>query len=85
MIFTDEDGNKEEYFVLEETKLNNIKYLLVSDADEGAQEANAFIMKDLSDETSDEAVYEMVGDGPELDALADIFAQLLDGEADISG
>ncbi|MCQ2512595.1 MAG: DUF1292 domain-containing protein [Lachnospiraceae bacterium] len=78
IIFTNEDGEKDEFYVVEETMLNNVKYLLVCDSME--DETDAFILKDLSAPEDTEAVYEFVEDDNELEALADIFAELLDDE-----
>ena len=85
IYFTTDDGNKEKFFALEETKLNNIRYLLVTDTDENEDEGNAYILKDVSPEGSSEAVYEMVEDDVEFDALADIFGELLGDDADLIG
>lgn len=82
VYFTTEDGTKEKFFVVEETKLNDIKYLLVSDTDESKEEGNAYILKEVREEGKD-AVYEMVEDDTEFDAIADIFGELLGEDADL--
>ena len=79
----DEFGKKEEFFVVEQTRLNDTDYLLVAEEETG--DTDAYILKDVSSKEDEEAVYEFVEDDTELDVLADIFAQLLDEEADISG
>ena len=78
-----DSGQEEEFFVVEQTRLNNIDYLLVAEKETG--DTDAYILKDVSSKEDEEAVYEFVEDDTELDVLADIFAQLLDEEADISG
>ncbi len=78
IIFTNEDGEQDEFYVVEETQINNIKYLLVCDSME--EETDAFILKDLSAPEDPEAVYEFVEDDNELKAVADIFEQLLEDE-----
>ena len=78
-----EFGEKEEFFVVEQTRLNDTDYLLVAEKETG--DTDAYILKDISSKDDEEAVYEFVEDDTELDALADIFAQLLDEEADIAG
>ena len=83
IVFRNEDGTEERFFVIESTKLNDTNYLLVSDSDEDADEADAFIMKDISAEDDEEAVYEFVTDDTELKALADIFDELLGDETDL--
>jgi len=83
IIFTNEDGTEERFFVIEETKLNDVSYLLVSDSDDDAEEADAYILKDVSAPEDSEAVYEFVDDETELSALADIFDELLGDETDL--
>ena len=72
--FQSEDGIIE-FFVEEQTTVAGITYLLVSDSDD---EANAYIMKDVSEEGSEEASYEMVEDDEELMAISKVFEQMLD-------
>ncbi len=79
LVFTDENGEKAEFFVLEQTKVNGINYLLVSDSeDEDDEEAVALIIKDISKDTDTEAVYEIVDNDDELEGLSKIFNELLD-------
>ena len=72
--FQSEDGIIE-FFVEEQTTVAGITYLLVSDSQD--DEANAYIMKDVSEEGSEEASYEMVEDD-ELVAISKVFEQMLD-------
>ena len=51
---------------------------MVTDTPDGEEEADAYILKDVSDPESEEAIYEFVEDDRELEALADIFAELLE-------
>ena len=69
--FQSEDGIIE-FFVEEQTTVAGITYLLVSDSQD--DEANAYIMKDVSEEAS----YEMVEDDEELVAISKVFEQMLD-------
>ena len=64
------------FYVLEETRVNGVNYLLVSEDEE--DDTDCYIMKDTSDETEAEAVYEFVEDEEELRALGKIFAELLE-------
>ena len=73
--FQTEDGIVE-FFVEEQTTVAGITYLLVSDSMEG--EANAYIMKDVSEEGSADASYEMVEDEEEMIAISKVFEQMLD-------
>ena len=54
----------EEFFVLEQTKLNGVSYILVTDSEE--DDAECWILKDTSPEESSEAIYEFVEDEKEL-------------------
>lgn len=74
--FQTEDGTYEELFILEETKLNGVNYLLVTDSEE--EEAECYIFKEISEAAHDEVVYEPVEDETEMDSLLTIFEQLLD-------
>lgn len=79
IVFIDDDGNEVEMYVIEETRINNINYLLVTDeADEESEEATAYILKDTSDESDEEAVYEIVDEESELDYIGRIFQELLE-------
>ncbi len=69
-----------EFTVLEETKLNGRNYLLVTDAEDEDDEAECYILKDMSDEGDADALYEFVEDESELDAIWKVFEALLDEE-----
>ncbi len=79
IVFTDENGAEDVFYVVEETKLNNINYLLVTDSDD-EEEAEAYIMKDISEPNEEEAVYVFVEDDDEIEAVASVFEQLLEDE-----
>ena len=74
IIFKNEQGENEEFTVLLETKVNNIKYVLVEKEDEEI----AYIFKDTSDDSSEEAVYEVVLDEDEVGYIGKIFSELLE-------
>lgn len=76
IIFTTEDGEEVTFLVLEQTRLGGIDYLLVSTTDE--EEAEALILKDVSKDTDEEAIYDIVEDDQELELVAGIFRELLD-------
>ena len=53
------DGNGEdEFFILEETKINGSAYILVAESED--DDAECLILKDVRDEESGESVYEIV-------------------------
>lgn len=79
IIFVDEDGKEVQMFVVEETRINNVNYILVTDDDGEDEEATAYILKDISNEEDEEAVYEVVDDDSEIDYIGKIFSELLDG------
>ncbi|MBQ7432940.1 MAG: DUF1292 domain-containing protein [Lachnospiraceae bacterium] len=76
ILFIDEDGNEIEFYVIEQTSLNGIEYLLVADSEE--EEADCYLFKDISDQDAEEAVYVPVEDDTELDALGKLFAEILE-------
>ena len=82
VIFTDPETQETvEFVVEEETQLNGVKYLLVSeDAEDGT--LDAYILKEIVTE-NDEVLYEVVEDEVEFTALAKVFAELTDEETDL--
>ena len=78
IVLTGEDGEEEEFYVIDETKVNDVNYLLVCESLE--DETEAYILKDISSPEDEEALYRFVEDDVELEAVADIFAQLLEDE-----
>lgn len=83
IVFIDEDGNEVEMYVVEETRINNVNYLLVTEDEGDEEEAAAYILKDISKEEEEEAVYEMVVEDSEIDYIGKVFSELLD-DIDIS-
>ena len=78
IVFRDENGEEDVYFIVEETKLGNVNYILVTDSPDEEEDADAYILKDISRPDDEEAVYEFVEDDKELQALSKVFAELLD-------
>ncbi len=76
LIFQDENGDAAEFYVLEQTRVNGMNYLLVTDSDE--EDGECLILKDMAEDEEKESLYEIVEDEQELDALLTIFEQLLD-------
>ena len=70
-----------EFAVEEETQLNGIKYLLVSDGNETG-DSEAYILKELKSQ-DEEVLYEMVDDDTEFAAIAKVFAELADEETEL--
>ena len=82
VMFTDPETQEVvEFVVEEETQLNGVKYLLVSeDAEDGT--LDAYILKEVVDE-NEEVLYEVVEDEVEFMALAKVFTELTDEDTDI--
>lgn len=76
IVFTTDDGEEIEFYVLEETKLAGESYLLVTDSDE--EEANALILKEIQGESQDDRIYDTVDNEQELEALSKVFEELID-------
>lgn len=74
--FLSEEMQEVEFFVLEQTRLNGVSYILVTDSEE--DDAECFILKDTSKEEETESIYEMVEDENELSAILKIFEELLE-------
>ena len=70
------DGTVEEFFIEEQTRIGGVSYLLVSDSME--DEASAYILKDVQNDTDPEACYEMLEDEDELQAVYKVFEQMLE-------
>lgn len=72
--FCPDGGEKVEFYVLEQTRLGGCDYILVTDSmDSEEEEGEALILKDISAPEDKEAIYEIVEDERELDAVAEIF------------
>lgn len=79
-----DEGGSVDFYVLEETRIGGVSYILVTDEETG--DAEAFIMKDTSGGEDAEAVYMFVEDEDELLAVAKVFAEMLeDDELDYKG
>ena len=76
VVFIDGDGQKTEFYCLEQTILGGVTYLLVTDQEEG--DASAWILKEIPAEDSEQATYQIVDDDAELEAVGEIFSQLLE-------
>lgn len=76
ITFKPEQGEPVEFFVLEQTTIGGVNYILVTDSEEGDSEA--LILKDLSGMEEEQALYEIVSEDTELSAVAAVFENLLD-------
>lgn len=71
-----EDGTAVDFYVEEQTRVNGTNYLLVTDSQD--DEAEAYILKDISKDSDEVANYVMVEDDVELSALSRVFQEMLD-------
>lgn len=74
--FVTDDNEEVEFYIIEETRVNGYNYILVTDSQD--EEAEAYILKDVSDSADPEAAYEFVEDDEELEGVSKIFAELLE-------
>lgn len=74
--FTPEGGEPISFFVLEQTRIGGVNYLLVTDTEE--EDGDAYIMKDSSKDGEEESIYTFVEDDEELNAVAGVFSNMLD-------
>ncbi len=65
-----------DFFVLEQTRIGGVNYILVTDREEGDSEA--LILKDMSKDGEEESVFSIVSDDEELSAVADVFQNMMD-------
>ncbi|MDO5344471.1 MAG: DUF1292 domain-containing protein [Lachnospiraceae bacterium] len=65
-----------EFYVLEQTRIGGTSYLLVTETEE--EDGEAWILKDLSKDGESEALYEIVEEDGELDAVGRVFAEMLE-------
>jgi len=72
-----DDGEKVDFYVLEQSRLGGRDYILVTDSLDD-EEGEALILKDVSAPEDTEAVYEIVEDDQELDAVSAIFSEMLE-------
>lgn len=71
-----QDGEALEFYVVEETRINGINYLLVTEEESG--DCDACILKRLSQDEEEEAVYELVESEEELEYMSKIFGEILE-------
>ena len=70
------DDETVDFYVLEQTRIGGVNYILVTDTEEG--DGDALILKDLSEDGEEEAKFVIVDDDEELDAVAGVFENMLD-------
>jgi len=83
IVFTTEDGDVE-CFILDETRINEKNYILVTDSKdpENDEEMEVMILKEESVDENGEATYDFIDDDKELEVVAKLFEESL-GDIDI--
>ena len=66
-----------DFYVLEQTTIGGVNYILVTDAEE-EEDGEAYILKASPEADGDEQVYHMVEEEDELVAVAGVFENMLD-------
>ena len=77
------DGENREavdFYVLEETMIGGVTYILVTDTED--EDGDSLILKDLSQDGEEEALYAIVEEDGELAAVADVFRSMM-GDIDL--
>ena len=75
-FMSDEFQEEVDFFVLEQTKVNGVNYILVTDSEE--DDAECMILKDTADESATDSVYQIVDDDVELAAILQVFEEVLE-------
>ena len=76
IVFNPAGEEPVEFYVLEQTRIGGIDYILVTDTEE--DDGEALILRDTSKEGETEALYEIVTEDEELNAVAAVFENMLD-------
>lgn len=76
ITFHADRGEAVEFYVLEQTRIGGVDYILVTDFEEG--DGEALILKDMSGDGEEESVFSIVSDEEELSAVAEVFQNMLD-------
>jgi uncharacterized protein YrzB (UPF0473 family) len=77
ITFKPEGEETVEFYVLEQTTIGGVNYILVTDAEED-EDGEAYILKAIPDTEGNEQVYVMVEDDDELGAVAGVFENMLE-------
>lgn len=71
------DTEELEFYVIEQTRINDVNYILVADSMD--DEAEALILKEtVNEEDAEDVVYSEIEDDVELEAIYKVFSEILD-------
>lgn len=76
ITFCPDVGDPVDFYVLEQTRIGGINYILVTDCEEG--DGEALILKDMSADNELESVFVIVSEDEELQAVAGIFENMME-------
>ncbi len=76
ITFRPEGDDPVDFYVLEQTRIAGVDYILVTDAEEG--DGEALILKDTSRDGEEDGMYTIVSDEQELVAVAGVFENMLE-------
>lgn len=75
VFYTDTD--EVEFYVIEQTRINDVNYILVADSMD--DEAEALILKEtVNEEDAEDVIYSEIEDDGELEAISRVFSEILD-------
>ena len=75
IVFSPDGEDEVEFYCLEQTVIGAKTYLLVTDQEDG--DGEALVLRDDSDMKDEQALYVIVDDDQELEAVAGVFRKLL--------
>lgn len=75
--FLTDDGEEIQFYILEQTMISGINYLLVTD-DIDDEEAEVMMMKENPNSDGEYASYEFVEEDDELAAVSRVFSELME-------
>lgn len=82
-FYDEEQGGFAEFFVIEKTKVNGVEYLFTAQDLEPGSEAYIFKVKAVNTEEGADMLLELVEDDTELQAVGNVFAELLSDDVTI--
>ena len=71
-----ETGETLSFYVLEQTVVSGKEYIRAAESEE--EEAEAYILRKISDVSAEEAGYEFVEEEEELESIGKVFAELVE-------
>ena len=71
------DTEEIEFYVIEQTRINDVNYILVADSME--DDAEALILKEtVNEEDAEDVIYSQIENDDELEAISKVFSEILD-------